>query len=144
MHLSRGSNDERLALATCRTARNGALLLGALASAALAPFAPGAAASVAVGCAASVLGGRLMVKAMHAVLAQSPLPEVGRRRAIVGALLRYPLIGFLLYEGIHSFALPIEWLAVGVSAWPLALVAAVLADASRGERPAPSAPSPGA
>lgn len=138
-----GSNDERLALATCRTARNGALVLGALASAALVPFAPAAAASVALGCVVSVLGGGLVVKAMHAMLAQAPLPEVGQRRAMVGALLRYPLVGFLLYAGAHELALPVEWMAVGVSAWPVALVSAALADAVRAGRSVAAAPSTG-
>ena len=143
MQPSHGTNDERLALATCRTARNGALLLGAIASAVLAPVAPSAAASVALGCAVSVLGGGLLVKAMHAMIAQSPLPEVGQRRAILGALLRYPLIGILLYEGIHAFALPVEWMAAGVSAWPLALTAAALRNALKGERLQAAAESPG-
>lgn len=66
--------------------------------------------------------------------ALSPDARRARNKTLVAAFLRYPLLGGIIAFSIMNLGLPAGWLAVGLSAWPVALLAAAwqsgLADVS--------------
>lgn len=115
------------ALAPARTGVRCALALTA-AAALIALVTGGAAESAAViiGGGTALLGGLSMARGVAAAFGRAEDARGARNRTLASALLRYPLLAGVLALALVVLGLPAEWLAVGLTTWPVALIAATV------------------
>jgi len=115
------------ALAPARMGLRCALALTAAAAlVALAFGGAGAPAAVVIGGGTALLGGLSMTRGVAAAFRRAEDARGARNRTLASALLRYPLLAGILGLALVVLGLPAEWLAVGLTTWPVALIAATV------------------
>ncbi len=104
-----------------RLALVAAVLVSLLAVIAAGPAALGA---TLAGAAVGLGFGRSLASGLAALVEDPAGAKRARQWALLGAFIRYPLMGGALAIAVMLFELPVGWLAAGVTTWPLGLLIA--------------------
>lgn len=85
---------------------------------------PRASAAALIGGITGTFAGRSLASGLAAAFGRPEDVRGARNRTLLAALLRYPLLGAIFAGSIMLLDLPAAWLAVGVTTWPVSLLAA--------------------